>query len=165
MKNYHSSNLKQIGRRVVSAGVVIVAVFACAIQPMAAPAAAADTEGTPYQVAVVITLNPGENARNADIRVPTGKLLVVEHVSGIGYAQADQLYEFMLMTRIAPDSISRSHYLNADRDERNGLIYYTISQPITAYADAPGASVRVSRNNAYDSVTFRFTVSGRLIDK
>lgn len=120
---------------------------------------------TPYQASTTITLGAGESGENVGIDVPVGKLFVIEHVSAYGSAPSDQRIDLSIATHISPDNTNRSHYLTTDRTTGNNRTYYRASQPMKVYGDTPSITTRVARSSSPDSVTFRFTVSGYLIDK
>lgn len=119
----------------------------------------------PFQKNVTVTLTAGQAGVNVGIDVPTGKLYVIEQVSLNGSAPSDQIIEFSLMSHIAPDYTNRSHYLSSERQISNSVAYYRATHPVRIYADTPYVYARVSRSASPDTVTFRFTVSGYLIDK
>jgi len=119
----------------------------------------------PFQKAVVVTMNAGQSGVNVSIDIPPGKLFVIEQVSAYGSAPSDQKIDFSLMTHIAPDLTYRSHYLLADRQIISGVAHYKCSQMVKIYADTPNVYARVTRSEAPDTVTFRFTVSGYFVNK
>ena len=119
----------------------------------------------PFQKSVVVTLNPGQSGVNVSIDVPEGKLFVIEQVSATGSAPSDQKIDLSLMTHIAPDVTSRTHYLLADRQIISGTSHYKTSQMVKIYADTPYVYTRVTRSISPDTVTFRFTVSGYFVNK
>ena len=119
----------------------------------------------PYQKSATVTLSTGESGENVSIDVPSGKLFVIETVTVSGSAPSDQRISLGLMTHIAPDLVSRQHYLTAERQTINGETYHRATHALKIYADTPYVYVRAERSSAPDTVTFRFMVSGYLVTK
>ena len=119
----------------------------------------------PYQKGATVTLSPGEAGENVSIDVPSGKLFVVETVTAYGSAPFDQRISLSLATHIAPDNTYRSHYLTSERHTVSGETYHRATHSLKVYGDTPSINVRVDRNTAPDTVTFRFMVSGYLVTK
>jgi len=119
----------------------------------------------PFQQEVMVTVNDGESGQNGFITVPAGKLFVVEHVSALGSAPADQTIDNAgVLTRILPDLTQRQHYLNITKQESAGINFYRVSQQVKLYGNG-SVGVRFSRFPAVGTVTFRFTVSGYFVDQ
>jgi hypothetical protein len=120
----------------------------------------------PFQYEVDLTVGPGFGGQNAFVPVPAGKLLVIEHVSAFGYTPNDQEIDtFAILTHVAPDNTYRFHYLDFEKRSVGTQSTYTVSESLRLYADTPGATVRASRLGSTGSVTFKYTVSGYLVDK
>ena len=118
----------------------------------------------PFQQEVVVTVNDGEGGQNGFITVPAGKLFVVEQVSALGTAPADQTIENVaVLTRIVPDLTQRQHYLNITKQESANINFYRVSQQVKHYGNG-SVGVRFSRFPAVGTVTFRFTVSGYFVN-
>lgn len=121
----------------------------------------------PFQREVTVTLTEGQGGMNTEISVPAGKLLVIENVSVFGTAPTDQrIQQFALLTHIAPDNVFHPHYFQFTKQDTGfGAYEYTVGEQTRLYADTPGALARVTRTPATGTVTFRFIVSGYLVDK
>ncbi len=121
----------------------------------------------PFHEETVLVLPDGFGGENAFIAIPAGKVLVVEHVSAIGTAPNDQFIAFSLGTRLSPDTVRVPHYLNATRSGITGGLIYQLSQQGRFYHDVGTLSVRAERQSGPTAgeLTFRFTVSGYLVDK
>jgi len=119
----------------------------------------------PFQHQAIVTLEDGQNAGDAFIPVPEGKLLVIEFISVNGSAPTNHQIYLSLLTRVAPDPLYRPHYIEYTKQDYGSFNHYTANQQVRIYADPPSATVRLSHFPATGEVTFRVTVSGYFVDK
>ncbi len=119
----------------------------------------------PFQHQAIVTLEDGQNAGDAFIPVPEGKLLVIEFISVNGSAPTNHQIYLSLLTRVAPDTLYRPHYIEYTKQDYGSFNNYTVNQQVRIYADPPSVVVRLQHIPATGTVTFRLTVSGYFVDK
>jgi len=119
----------------------------------------------PFQYQAVATVEDGQNAADASIPVPEGKMLVIEFVSVNGSAPPNHQIYLSLLTRVAPDNFFRPHYLQYTKQDYGSFNHYTANQQVRIYADAPTVTVRLQHFPTIGTVSFRVTVSGYLVNK
>jgi hypothetical protein len=119
----------------------------------------------PFKAELTLIIPDGNGAENAFVTIPVGKVLVVEHVSAFGSVPPDQEMDgFSVLTRTAPDNVQRPHYFNDVKREFQSATTHTVSESVRIYAEG-NLGVRAGRRTPTGSVTFRYTISGYLVDK
>jgi len=120
----------------------------------------------PYQKSVDIALASGEISKYGAIPVPNGKIFVIEQISGFGTGVPGEIVDFSILTNAPADSGYQFHYLLTTKEEIPGNVLYRLSQQVRLYSnDVPFPLMRVDRFPANSTISFKFTVSGYLVNK
>lgn len=119
----------------------------------------------PFKAEVVLNVPDGNGGENAFVTIPAGKILVIEHVSAWGSVPpSEQMEQFSILARTLPDLTLRPHYLQDSKRDFPTVSVHTISETVRIYAEGT-VGVRAGRRTSTGSVTFRYTISGHLVDK
>jgi hypothetical protein len=119
----------------------------------------------PFQQEVKVNVTAGLTAGNNFITIPTGKLLVIEHVSVQGKAPVGQNVFYSIYNHVAPDLTERKHIFPATNEVFNGGNWFLVSESLRLYADAPSITLYVDRDATTGTATALFVVSGYFVDK
>src|SRR5689334_1255620 len=119
----------------------------------------------PFQQEVKVTVASGLTAGSSFISIPTGKLLVIEHVSVQGKAPVGQNAFFSIYNHVAPDLTERKHIFPATNEVFNGGNWFLVSESLRLYADSPSITVYVDRDATSSTAQALFVVSGYFVDK
>src|SRR5262249_52275501 len=119
----------------------------------------------PFQVEVKVTAAAGVSGQNGSISVPSGKLMVIEHVSARGTSPVGQTLMYSVSTHLIPDLTLRSTILPTTSQPFGNLNFFYASHALRLYGDAPGISVRVDRDASTGTASTSFVVSGYFVDK
>ena len=121
-----------------------------------------DAVGQIFQKQMQINMTVGEFGKNASFFVPTGKRLVIEHVSAAGFDDGDQHLRFEVDTNVNGEFAS--HFLVTER--QGGQPFFRVSQQLRVYADS-GTQVQVVVLRPTNTTTAiaAMTISGYYVDQ
>ena len=128
-----------------------------------APLAAAAYE--PFQHSSMFILQNGYSGALDHLLIPKGKMFVAEHVSLSGRSAPTQPMRFSILTKIHPDSTWREHYFAPVKENSDGMILYSLAQPVKIYADGPSLRLQVQRASGLGQSFLDVTVSGYFVDR
>jgi len=117
----------------------------------------------PFEADVDVAILDTFGGNNATLAtVPSGKVLVVEHLSAVAFLPPGQKFS----AGVNIDFVRTHHLVSTARGAFGGNELFEISQPIRLYV-GPGSSlnVRVDRDTGSGAGQARFTVSGYLVDQ
>jgi hypothetical protein len=122
------------------------------------------------QAVATVTLNSQQADRTGLFpfgTVPSGKRLVIQHVSAEARMPTGQRLRVTLNTRLSGEPSARNHFLMmAFQAVLGGLDVLTASQPIIAYADSnEQIGVNVQRTASTGTATVKVTITGQLADR
>ncbi len=116
-----------------------------------------------FQTHLEIVVPVSFGGENGVFKVPPGKCLVIDYVSGEAFMPNGQKALFGIITTAG--GVQVRHYLGTNAAAAfGGQDYFWVSGPVHIYAD-PGTNVtlRADRDIATGTATFRFSVSGHLV--
>jgi hypothetical protein len=122
---------------------------------------------SPFQEEVILVFNNGSNSANGGFSVPTGKRLVIEHVSATAaLAEGQQLTGTRIDTLQVGGGSQKGHYFVASFQANVPGIgdYYAISQETRLYAIGT-VPVNAFRNGTTGTAQMNISVSGYLVDQ
>jgi hypothetical protein len=119
----------------------------------------------PFQTEVKVTVASGLSAAVGSIDVPSGKLMVIEHVSIQGTAPAGQSIFPSISSHVVPDLTLRKQIFPPKSQVFGTSNYFLVSESLRLYADAPSIGVRLDRDAFAGTCTALFVVSGYFVDK
>lgn len=119
----------------------------------------------PFQTEVKVTVASGLSAANGFIDVPSGKLMVIEHISVQGTAPAGQSIFPSITSHVVPDLTLRKQIFPAKNQVFGTSNYFLVSESLRLYADAPSITVRLDRDAFTGTCSAFFVVSGYFVDK
>lgn len=119
----------------------------------------------PFQEEVKVTVPVGLTSQTGTILVPTGKLMVIEHVTARGTTPAGQNVLYSITNHVVPDLTLRKHVFPATQQTFGASTTYIVSESLRLYADSPSIGVRIDRDGTAGSISATFIVSGYFVDK
>jgi hypothetical protein len=122
----------------------------------------------PFQNQVVIKFTAGKKEGFGNFKVPSTKLLVIEHVSArIGLPAGQKIYEARITTRHSGSVVPVEHYLSTNFEgSTNGSDFYSISHGLRLYAiNTYSVEFAFFRTDSTATGNVYATVSGYLVNK
>jgi hypothetical protein len=118
----------------------------------------------PFQASANIDLPDGTGGQNGFVKVPDGKRLVIEYVSGEAFLPAGQNGVFSVITLVAGQTTGTEHHLATAAVKFGASDIFRAGQVVRLYAD-PGTTVtlRADRDLAKGAGKARMSLSGQLV--
>jgi hypothetical protein len=122
----------------------------------------------PVQMRLTLNIATGSSQAQAEIEVPAGKRLVIEHASSRAQGPTGQGFIAQIQTSVFANESTRGvHWLVLhNQGTFSGIDVFTASQPMRVYADpsTPPVQFIVTRTTVVGSAFAEVTLSGYLVD-
>jgi hypothetical protein len=122
---------------------------------------------SPFQQRLLFNIDPGSTQGQADINVPAGKRLVIEHISARAQGPVGQKFFGSILLHSGPGAELAVHFVVFNfQGTFGGIDEYTASTPLRAYADVsfPSSSCSVTRSDLTGFALVDLSISGYLVD-